>query len=68
MNCEKVRVLAEDLDVTKLEKKSYQKTRAPKVDHVLLQDGKTVGFTRGEKVVEFEKYNHTLDNRNMKRK
>ena len=66
--CEKVRVITEDEDVTKLERKSLLKKKAPKVGHVIQKDGKTVGITRGDRVVEFEEYNHALDNRNKKRK
>ena len=53
--CEKDRVITEDLDVTKRERRSLQKLtkKAPKVGHVILQDGKTVGITRGDRVVEF---------------
>jgi len=66
--CEKERVITEDLDVTKRERRSLQKKKTHKVGHVMIQDGKTVGITRGDRVVEFEEYNHALDNRHNKRK
>lgn len=38
------------------------------MNHVIHQDGKTVGITDGERVVEFQNYNYALDNRQKKRK
>ena len=42
--------------------------KAPKVNQVIQQGDKFVGITRGDRVVEFEEYNHALDNRQKKRK
>lgn len=64
--CEKLRA-TEDPDVTRKERKQMLK-KAPKVNKVIEKDGKFVGITRGDRVVEFEEYNHALDNRQKKRK
>ena len=40
-----------------------------KVSQVVQQnDGKYIGITRGDRVVEFSEYNHALDNRQKKKK
>ena len=42
--------------------------RTHKVNKVIQKGDKFVGITRGDRVVEFEEYNHALDNRQKKRK
>lgn len=43
--------------------------KAPKVNKVVQKGDKFVGITRGDRVVEFSsEYNHSLDNRQKKRK
>jgi len=65
--CEKEKT-EEDCDVTKQERKQMRVKKAPKVNQVIQQGDKFVGITRGDRVVEFEEYNHALDNRQKKRK
>jgi hypothetical protein len=67
--CEKARA-TEDGDVTKKERKQMRTKKPSKVNKVIQQeDGKFVGITRSDRVVEFTgEYNHALDNRCKKRK